>query len=190
MAIGRRDRIVDQISCEDKHFGEIIYCSKNFGSAVVKAAGFSSAIQCPVLGTRRLVTFFVVSLRKFTRRMFRQCTALFLLLAFIASTFSKAVIVADFYVNQDYIAKNLCENRGNPLMHCCGRCQLHKRLNKDANQEQNNPERRADNKEVIFFEESAADLMAPIVSETFLPYGRMIVPGPVDQYAVIEHPPA
>ncbi len=30
----------------------------------------------------------------------------------MASTFSKAVIVADFYANQDYIAKNLCENRG------------------------------------------------------------------------------
>ncbi|HEX3934291.1 MAG TPA: hypothetical protein VHW43_06400 [Puia sp.] len=122
--------------------------------------------------------------------MVRQCTALFLLLAFMASSFSKAVIVADFYANQDYIAKNLCENRGNLKMHCCGRCQLRKRLAKDANQEQNNPERRPDNKDVLFVSDKAVRLATPTISETTLPYGALVVLGPVDQYAPIDHPPA
>ena len=108
----------------------------------------------------------------------------------MASSFSKAVIVADFYANQDYIAKNLCENRGNPKMHCCGRCMLRKRLKQDANQEQNNPERRADNKEVLFVEGEMAKLVAPVVPETLLPYGILIAGGPVDRCAIIDHPPA
>jgi hypothetical protein len=126
----------------------------------------------------------------FDQRMFRQCTAFILLLAFMASSFSKAVIVADFYANQDYIAKNLCENRGNPKMHCCGRCMLRKRLARNANQEQNNPERRVDNKEVLFVEGEMAKLDTPAVSETLLPYGTLIAGAPVDRYATIDHPPA
>ena len=122
--------------------------------------------------------------------MLRQCTALFLLLAFMASSFSKAVIVADFYANQDTIAKNLCENKGNPKMHCCGRCQLRKRLAKDANQEQNNPERRLDNKDSLFVSNNTTGLNVPLLSETTLPYGALIAGLPVDRYAIIDHPPA
>jgi hypothetical protein len=128
--------------------------------------------------------------QNFNRRMLKQCIAFILLLAFMASTFSRAVIVADFYANQDYIAKNLCENRGNPNMHCCGRCILRKRLKKDANQEQNNPERRAGNKETLFVEGDMAKLNPPVLSETTLPYGALIAGAPVDRIATIDHPPA
>lgn len=122
--------------------------------------------------------------------MLRQCTALFLLLAFLASSFSKAVIVADFYANQDSIAKNLCENKGNPKMHCCGRCVLRKRLAKDANQEQNNPERRLDNKDILFISNNTTGLNVPLLSATTLPYGALVAGLPVDGYAPVEHPPA
>jgi len=122
--------------------------------------------------------------------MLRQCTAFFLLLAFLASTFSKAVIVADFYANQDYIAKTLCENKGNPAMHCCGRCQLKKRLAKDANQDQNNPERRAENKEVLFMESAAAWLKTPHITEISVPYGVLPDLSPIDRPSTIDHPPA
>ena len=122
--------------------------------------------------------------------MVRQCTALFLLLAFLASSFSKAVIVADFYANQESIAKNLCENRGNPNMHCCGRCQLRKRLAKDANGDQNNPERRADNKETLFVSDDSIGLSSPFVAGVTLPYGAFNGHDPVDRAAGIDHPPA
>jgi hypothetical protein len=123
--------------------------------------------------------------------MFRQCTALFLLLAFLASTFSKAVIVVDFYANQEFIAKNLCENKGKPLMHCCGRCQLRKRLAHEENQDKNNPERRAENKnEVLFMENLSAELTAPLLSCSMFSYPTYIGGSPIDQPTGIFHPPA
>jgi hypothetical protein len=41
-----------------------------------------------------------------------------------------------FNYNRADIAKNLCENRDNPQMRCCGKCYLKKQLNK-VNDEQN-----------------------------------------------------
>ena len=38
------------------------------------------------------------------------------------------VIVAQYYAQKDYIAKNLCENRDKPMMHCDGKCCLKKKL--------------------------------------------------------------
>jgi hypothetical protein len=123
--------------------------------------------------------------------MLRQCTTILLLLAFAASTFSKAVIVVDFYANQDYIAKNLCENRDRPIMHCCGRCHLRKRLNREADQDKNNPERRAENKqEVLFLDETATMLKAPVLGSVTLPYSPFVGGQPVDRAAGIFHPPA
>ena len=46
----------------------------------------------------------------------------------LTQTFSKWLIVAEFRLNQDYIAKNLCINRNKPKMHCNGKCQLMKKL--------------------------------------------------------------
>src|SRR5579872_6349912 len=95
------------------------------------------------------------------RRMLRHCTAILLLLAFAASSFSKAVIVVNFYANQDYIAKNLCENRDKPMMHCCGRCQLRKRLNREADRDKNNAEQRTDNKQEVLYHEEFTTVLAP-----------------------------
>jgi hypothetical protein len=123
--------------------------------------------------------------------MLRQCTTFLLPLAFAASTFSKAVIVVDFYADQDYIAKNLCENRDKPMMHCCGRCQLRKRLNREADQDKNNPERRAENKqEVLFLDETAPMLRAPVLGSVTLPYFPFAGGQPIDRAAGIFHPPA
>ena len=68
------------------------------------------------------------------------------LLALLLSIFSKAIIVADFYVNQDYIAKNLCLNRKNTAISCAGKCQLNRRL-KQENKDNGSPERRSDSKD-------------------------------------------
>ncbi len=39
-------------------------------------------------------------------------------------------IVADFKINQDYIAKVLCINKDEPIKKCNGKCHLKKQLNK------------------------------------------------------------
>ena len=48
----------------------------------------------------------------------------------LLQTFNQVVIVAQFYANRDFIAKNLCENRAKPERKCCGKCYLSKQLNK------------------------------------------------------------
>lgn len=123
--------------------------------------------------------------------MFRQCTAFILLLAFAVSTFSKMVIIVGFYANQDYIAANLCENRYKPIIHCYGRCQLSKRLNRDADRDKNSPEQRTDNKqEVLFLDETTDTLAAPLISWIKLPYSTLTPDRPIDRAADIFHPPA
>lgn len=123
--------------------------------------------------------------------MFRQVVALILLLAFVASSFSKAVIVVGFYANRDYIAKNLCENRDKPGTQCCGRCQLHKRLSQDTEQDRNNPERRTENKrETLFAGQSWEALAAPFQAGVLLPYSLYRAQQPVDRAVEIFHPPA
>jgi hypothetical protein len=54
--------------------------------------------------------------------------AISLFLVLVLQTFSSFFIQADFYVNQSYIAKNLCVNRNKPMMHCNGKCYLAKKL--------------------------------------------------------------
>jgi len=72
--------------------------------------------------------------------------ALISLLAFLAMTFSQAVILTSFMVNRAYIAKNLCENRSRPIMHCGGKCCLAKKLRNEQKKDQENPERRSESK--------------------------------------------
>lgn len=53
-------------------------------------------------------------------------------------SFSKVVILTEFKINQNYIARNLCVNRNKPELHCNGKCHLRKQLAKD-DAEQNAP---------------------------------------------------
>ena len=53
---------------------------------------------------------------------------IFLTSIIFVQTFSTYFIKADFYLNQSYIAKNLCVNRDMPMMHCNGKCYLAKKI--------------------------------------------------------------
>jgi hypothetical protein len=46
------------------------------------------------------------------------------------SSMSRGVVVADYILNRDYIAKVLCINRDKPEMKCNGKCHLAKQLKK------------------------------------------------------------
>lgn len=54
--------------------------------------------------------------------------ALILILSIAFQPVAKLLAVAWYQVNKTYIAKNLCENRSKPKMHCNGKCQLRKKL--------------------------------------------------------------
>jgi hypothetical protein len=53
-------------------------------------------------------------------------------------TFSKWLVVAEYSMNKNFIAKNLCVNRAKPKMHCNGKCQMMKRLAEEEKQNSSN----------------------------------------------------
>jgi hypothetical protein len=71
--------------------------------------------------------------------------ATILLLSFAAQTFTKDLIILDYYTNTAAYEKD-CVNKDKPMMHCCGRCQLKKRLQQEENNEKQNAEERSANK--------------------------------------------
>jgi len=58
-------------------------------------------------------------------------------LAFVVflTSMARTVVVADFLLNEDYIAKVLCVNKDKPAMKCNGKCHLAKQLQKQDNAE-------------------------------------------------------
>lgn len=64
------------------------------------------------------------------------------MIVLLLQTFSRAAVVVNFYVNQDYIAKNLCENKNRPKLNCCGKCQLNKKLNTEDKKEKELPDQK------------------------------------------------
>lgn len=106
-------------------------------------------------------------------------------------SFSHAVILLDFYARQDFIAKNLCENRNKPMSHCCGRCQLRKRLAQENNRENSTPERRSENgTEVMAFQQFPGLPEPPVCAEREFTYSLFTSSSPVDRSFDIFHPPA
>lgn len=55
----------------------------------------------------------------------------------MTQTFSQWFVLGAFKINQAYIAKNTCENRFRPQMHCNGNCVLMKKLKEQEKEEQN-----------------------------------------------------
>ncbi len=53
----------------------------------------------------------------------------------ISASMSRALVIGAFFVNQNRIAKTLCENRAKPSKHCDGKCYLKKQMAKDAKKE-------------------------------------------------------
>jgi hypothetical protein len=77
--------------------------------------------------------------------------AIFLVIAFFAQTFSKGLVIANYYTNTQAYAKN-CINKARPKMHCNGKCQMMKKLKQDENKDSQNPERKNEIKtDLLFF---------------------------------------
>jgi len=68
----------------------------------------------------------------------------------LMQTFSRFVIEADFYLNQSFIAKNICINKDVPKSGCGGKCYLKKQL-KNQDKQQQSSETRKDKWDVQLF---------------------------------------
>jgi hypothetical protein len=66
----------------------------------------------------------------------------------MAQTFSRAIIVMDYYANTISYAEK-CENKATPAMHCNGKCAMMQQLKKEEKKDQQNPERKLEFKTEI-----------------------------------------
>ena len=73
--------------------------------------------------------------------MYKQSAAIFLLIAFVAQTFSNGFVMLDYYINKVAFVKN-CVNKAQPAMHCNGKCQMMKKLQEEEKKDQQMPERK------------------------------------------------
>lgn len=90
---------------------------------------------------------------------YRQITATLFFAALLAQTFSKPFVIADYYANTSKYAKD-CINKAKPKMHCNGKCQMMKKLQQEEKKDQENPERKAENKnEIVLSSKSFAPFL-------------------------------
>lgn len=61
----------------------------------------------------------------------QKTLTIFVVIATLLASFSKAFVFGSFVLNQANISKTLCENRNQPKKHCDGKCYLKKQLTKD-----------------------------------------------------------
>jgi hypothetical protein len=76
---------------------------------------------------------------------------IFLASLFLLQSAGKLIVIANFELNRDYIAKQLCENKAKPKLHCNGKCYLKKQLQKEDKKENSNTASSKEKLEVQFF---------------------------------------
>jgi hypothetical protein len=75
---------------------------------------------------------FAPEMNTFIHRVSSAYLALIILFRMMAMPIS----FLDYSINREFIAKNLCENRLKPAMHCAGKCFLDKQLTKANNNQE------------------------------------------------------
>ena len=69
----------------------------------------------------------------------KRCITLFILLLLAFQNSGNIWIIGDFYINQDYIAKNVCINRFDAVPICNGKCYLDNKLKASEKEAQKFP---------------------------------------------------
>ena len=88
----------------------------------------------------------------------KKVIAIAALLGILFQTFSQVVIVAEYYANKDYIAKNLCENRNKPMMHCDGKCCLKKKLAQQGKEQAPSPQNQKNEQATLFYKDAKIEI--------------------------------
>ncbi|MBV8252693.1 MAG: hypothetical protein JO154_08800 [Chitinophaga sp.] len=124
--------------------------------------------------------------------MRRKLITILLLLTWFCQLSGRYFVMLEFYVSQQYIAANLCENRDKPKLHCNGKCHLRKQLSAEEKRSEENPERRAEHKSEVFHAGNHLDIT--FQAATFHEQQHFKIPitigSPVDQPTAVFHPPA
>ena len=114
----------------------------------------------------------------------------FLMLIWICQLSGRYFVMLDFYLNQEYIAANLCVNRDKPAMHCNGKCHLSKKLKEEDKRDQDSPERKDHRSEIFYaawFQQTSLKPTATLTTHNYLhPY---CIGTPIDQPTGVFRPP-
>lgn len=65
----------------------------------------------------------------------KRIIAILFLFSFLIMSFSKNIVILNFYVNRDALAAKYCINKYKPGLHCNGHCFLIKQLKKEQQRE-------------------------------------------------------
>lgn len=90
----------------------------------------------------------------------------FLLLLFVLQSTSNLWIISSFYINRNYIAKELCINRFDTVPVCKGTCYLEKKIAENQKKEQKIPNAKEKEIQLYFSPETSISyhLTVPIAS--------------------------
>jgi len=95
----------------------------------------------------------------------KKISALILLLAFAAQSFSQGIALIQFHIQRAYIIKTQCINRYRPMMHCDGKCVLAQKLKQQEKKEKQNPDLKMDARhEVVSSRSFFSTLVLNIIS--------------------------
>lgn len=115
--------------------------------------------------------------------------SIFLISGFLLQAFSKQLIVTGYYVNKNFIASFLCENKNFPEKHCEGKCQLKKELQKDESRQQDSSTKVKTIVDVLFSEkaESAVSVINTPFVRLYYHFSTVI---PTTAANAVFHPPS
>ena len=113
-----------------------------------------------------------------------------LLVLVMTQSFSHWFVVLAFNINRDYIAKNLCENRYRPKMHCNGNCVLMKKLKEKEKSEENQPAAKAEINIIVLSSKTYfANTLPPVQVQTKTVFPESLLVKTVDRSFAFFHPP-
>lgn len=101
-------------------------------------------------------------------KVFNQIVCFVLVSVFLLQSLSKTIVVADYQINKEYIAKVLCVNKSKPKMHCNGKCHLKKELKKAEKKERSPANPLNEKNEIQLFSQSTStiDLFSSVILTT------------------------
>ena len=121
----------------------------------------------------------------------KKLVAIIAFLGILLQTFNQVVIVAQYYAQKDYIAKNLCENRDKPTIHCEGKCCLKKKLAAESKNQAPSPRNQKSEQTVNLFYSNITFGLKPYTAitsqNTYLSYNDLHT---ASFHHSVFHPPA
>ncbi len=101
------------------------------------------------------------------------------------------MIVAQYYANKDFIAKNLCENRSKPKLHCDGKCCLKKKLAKEGKEQAPGQRNQKEEQNITLFYSSERFVMKEYhVAVTPIKYFNFNELETIAYHGSVFHPPS